>query len=167
MEQWLVIVICFAICVGTISIIEAIKQIVKYNAKKNGKTLSMKNAEYPVAILTAALNFGAVFAFLYFGKFLAITFDEMLEVCGVFAAATQTIYLFIVQSSRKGLAWTCNAISSLVNRAKSTGSVIDVVNGVNSDMDSMNEVEKAAKNSKQLKKEAKTEVDAFFEKIVK
>ncbi|MEG2687550.1 MAG: hypothetical protein RSA24_00120 [Clostridia bacterium] len=118
MPKWIAMLLCLLISIGAIALVEVIKCLSKLYAKKKGKAISMKKAEYPIALFSAILNFSAIFVFLYFGKFLDIGLKEIITICGIFASGTQSIYLFIVQIIRKGFVFAIHSFTKLISVVK-------------------------------------------------
>lgn len=118
MELWEIALVCFAICVGAVLLVSAIKWLAKKNAERKGKTLDMKKAEYPLAAASVILAYGGVVAFLYFG-----VMDDIytaLKLAVPFATSVQAIYLFIVQLARKGFKGAFESIVNLINKVKAS-----------------------------------------------
>lgn len=118
MAEWLVYLICGLICVTVIIVLDIIKCAIKNIAKKKGKELNMKKAEYPLASLSISLPFVFVLIFLYFGKYLKLNMTDILKISGIFATSSQTIYLFIVQLPKKGALGIYHKLQTLFNITK-------------------------------------------------
>lgn len=116
MEQWKIAVIGLAICIAAILVVSGIKMIAKKIAEVKKKELNMNKAEYPLAIASTILAYGGVLAFLYFGVMQDI--GTALKLAGVFAGSTQTLYVFIVQASRKGIKGIVAGIITIINKIR-------------------------------------------------
>lgn len=153
MAEWVVYLICALICIGTVVIFDIFKAIAKAIVKKKGKEINMKKAEYPIATITMAISFGAVFLFLYFGKFLNLQLFDILKLCGIYASASQGFYLFIVQLPKKGWIAIHNSIKKLITIIKSNKNPIDKVTDFVDAIEKENEETNNIENSEQAKKQ--------------
>lgn len=116
MEQWKIAVIGLAICIAAILLVSGIKMIAKKIAEVKKKELNMNVGEYLFGLASIVLAYGGVVAFLYFGVMEDLT--TALKLAGVFAGSTQTIYLFIVQASRKGIKGIVAGIITIINKIR-------------------------------------------------
>ena len=118
MEQWKIAVIGLAICIAAILVVSGIKMIAKKIAEIKKKELNMNVGEYLFGLASIALAYGGVVAFLYFGVMEDI--KTALKLAGVFAGSTQTLYVFIVQASRKGIKGIVAGIITIINKIRSS-----------------------------------------------
>lgn len=116
MEQWKIAVIGLAICIAAILVVSGIKMIAKKIAEVKKKELNMNVGEYLFGLASIALAYGGVVAFLYFGVMEDI--KTALKLAGVFAGSTQTLYVFIVQASRKGIKGIVAGIITIINKIR-------------------------------------------------
>lgn len=116
MEQWKIAVIGLAICIAAILLVSGIKMIAKKIAEVKKKELNMNVGEYLFGIASIILAYGGVVAFLYFGVMEDIT--TALKLAGVFAGSTQTLYVFVVQASRKGIKGIVTGIITIINKIR-------------------------------------------------
>lgn len=125
MEKWLIAVIGLAICIAAVLIVSAAKVIIK-KVKKNG--IDMKKAEYPLAAVSMVLAYGGVVVFLYFGVMDDI--KTALKLAIPFAASVQTLYIFVVQLARKGIAGALVAIKNIISKLKASKNPIKELPGI-------------------------------------
>ena len=118
MEQWKIAVIGLAICIAAILVVSGIKMIAKKIAEVKKKELNMNVGEYLFGLASIVLAYGGVVAFLYFGVMEDI--KTALKLAGVFAGSTQTLYVFIVQASRKGIKGIVAGIITIINKIRSS-----------------------------------------------
>lgn len=118
MEQWKIAVIGLAICIAAICVVSGIKMIAKKIAEVKKKELNMKAGEYLLGLASIVLAYGGVVAFLYFGVMEDIT--TALKLAGVFAGSTQTLYVFVVQASRKGIKGIVTGIITIINKIRNS-----------------------------------------------
>lgn len=141
MEMWIIALICFAIAFGSVLFTEIFKQIVKFIFKKKGKEINMKKAEYPIAFSSIAICFGAIFAFLYFGKWTEMSLEDIIKLSSIFASGSQVIYMFLIQAPRKGFTWFVNSIKKLTNKIKNGENIDSIIE----DMKDNNELDESNK----------------------
>lgn len=125
MENWLIAVIGLAICIAAVLVVSAVKIIIK-KVKKN--EIDMKKAEYPLAAVSMVLAYGGVVVFLYFGVIDDI--KTALKLAVPFAMSVQTLYIFVVQLSRKGFSGALAAIKNIVSKLKASKNPIKELPGI-------------------------------------
>lgn len=125
MENWLIAIIGLAICIAAVLVVSAVKVIIK-KVKKN--EIDMKKAEYPLAAVSMVLAYGGVVVFLYFGVIDDI--KTALKLAVPFAMSVQTLYIFVVQLSRKGFSGALAAIKNIVSKLKASKNPIKELPGI-------------------------------------
>ena len=153
MEQWKIAVIGLAICIAAILVVSGIKMIAKKIAEVKKKELNMKVGEYLFGLASIILAYGGVVAFLYFGVMEDI--KTALKLAGVFAGSTQTLYVFIVQASRKGIKGIVAGIITIINKIRSSKKPVEelpeiVEDTISEDAPKDDEESSAAELGKQL-----------------
>ena len=153
MEQWKIAVIGLAICIAAILVVSGIKMIAKKIAEVKKKELNMNVGEYLFGLASIALAYGGVVAFLYFGVMEDI--KTALKLAGVFAGSTQTLYVFIVQASRKGIKGIVAGIITIINKIRSSKKPVEelpeiVEDTISEDAPKDDEESSAAELGKQL-----------------
>lgn len=131
MEQWKIAVIGLAICIAAILVVSGIKMIAKKIAEVKKKELNMNVGEYLFGLASIALAYGGVVAFLYFGVMEDI--KTALKLAGVFAGSTQTLYVFIVQASRKGIKGIVAGIITIINKIRGSKKPVEELPGIVND----------------------------------
>ena len=124
MPEWGVALICFAIVVVAILCASAVKMIMKYVAKKNGTELDCKKWEYLFAAISLLLSGLGVFLFLRFGVKVTDV-NVLVKTTATYAGSVQTIYLFIVQLSRKGIKEIIEVVKKIVTALKQSDNPVE------------------------------------------
>lgn len=124
MPEWGVALICFAIVVVAILCTSAVKMIMKYVAKKNGTELDCKKWEYLFAAISLLLSGLGVFLFLRFGVKVTDV-NVLVKTAATYAGSVQTIYLFIVQLSRKGIKEIIEVVKKIVTALKQSDNPVE------------------------------------------
>ena len=124
MPEWGVALICFAIVVVAILCTSAVKMIMKYVAKKKGTELDCKKWEYLFAAISLLLSGLGVFLFLSFGVKVTDV-NVLVKTTATYAGSVQTIYLFIVQLSRKGIKEIIEVVKKIVTALKQSDNPVE------------------------------------------
>ncbi len=124
MPEWGVALICFAVVVVAILCTSAVKMIMKYVAKKNGTELDCKKWEYLFAAISLLLSGLGVFLFLRFGVKVTDV-NVLVKTTATYAGSVQTIYLFIVQLSRKGIKEIIEVVKKIVTALKQSDNPVE------------------------------------------
>lgn len=128
MEKWVVVLIGLAICIAAILLVSGVKMIAKKLAEAKKKEIDMKKAEYPLCFSSLVLAYGGVVLFLYFGVYEDIY--TAMKTAIPFALSVQSLYVFVVQLTRKGFVGVLAAINKLVAKLKSSKNPIAELPGI-------------------------------------
>lgn len=116
MENYVIALIGLAICIGAILLVSGVKMLIVKAAEAKKKEVSKNSLEYPLSLASLVLAYGGVVLFLKYGVMQDI--GVALKTAVPFAMSVQTLYVFVVQLSRKGIKGIIAGVIHLVKKVK-------------------------------------------------